>query len=159
MRPLPRTRPPCAHQELDKLKRGKREHQEERAALLRRLEEDKKERAEKFASHQAVAQQASAAGVLRRSPLACSKPRTATPHPPRISRDLSRSSRPTPPPSRAVQAQAPSSSSGTTSTLSLRTEDGALRHTFSADATLLEVRAWLHEEQKRRKEEQNWARF
>ena len=55
--------PRCGRQELEKLKRGKREHAEERAAVLRRLEEDKKERAEKFASHHALAQQAAAASA------------------------------------------------------------------------------------------------
>ena len=90
--------PPRANQELEKLKRGKREHQEERAALLRRLEEDKKERAEKFASNKAVAQQAQAASaagaLLRRSPLACSPgtPRAATAptHPSRKARGPTR---------------------------------------------------------------------
>ena len=55
--PVPR----CGRQELEKLKRGKREHAEERAAVLRRLEEDKKERAEKFATQHVLAQQAAAA--------------------------------------------------------------------------------------------------
>jgi len=93
--------------------------------VLRRLEEDKKERAEKFATHHALAQQAAAA------------------HGPA---QLNPSPNPNPNPNQAAaQAQPPSSSasssSGPTSTLSLRTEDGALRHTFPAEATLLEVRA------------------
>jgi len=57
----PSLSPRCGWQELEKLKRGKREHAEERAAVLRRLEEDKKERAEKFATHHALAQQAATA--------------------------------------------------------------------------------------------------
>ena len=38
-------------------------------------------------------------------------------------------------------------------TLNIRTEEGAVRHTFSADTTLAQVRDWLLEEQRRRDHE------
>ena len=44
----------------------------------------------------------------------------------------------------AAQATRPPCDS---STLSIRSEDGALRHTFSASTTLLQVREWLLQEQ------------
>ena len=42
-----------------------------------------------------------------------------------------------------LAVQAPPSAAGTTSVLSLRTEDGAIRNAFPADATLLDAHGLL----------------
>jgi len=99
-------------QELDRLKRNKRENQEERARLKARMEEDKRERADKLVQQQLAREGAASAST--------SAPSTSAP------------------------------ATGATSVLSLRTEDGALRNAFPADATLLDVRLWLADEQRRR---------
>jgi hypothetical protein len=50
-------------------------------------------------------------------------------------------------------AEQSASAAEQSATLNIRTEEGAVRHTFSADTTLAQVRDWLLEEQRRRDHE------
>jgi hypothetical protein len=134
----------------NELKALRRRHDAEHQRILDQLAEDKVEReARKRAAgsaSSAPAAAASSSGAYRGLvPSGVSVCRVTGP--PTVLRPASTDTRPTAA-ALPCPGSPPTASAGPTARLMVRTESGALRTSFSATSTLLEVRAWVDESQR-----------